>query len=69
MVRLQECFVARRWGHGGFCTGGLETHCRWLAWFEQGPGQWADHLGWFVLHASVRADGGVVCYLQIQCQS
>ena len=69
VVGLQECLVARGWGHGGFCTGELETHCRWLAWFIWGPGQWAGHLGWFVLDAAVGTDGGVVCYLQIRCQS
>ena len=69
MAGLQECLVARGWGHGGFCTGELETHCRQLVWFEQGPGQWAGHLGWFVLDAAVGTDGGIVCYLQIQCQS
>ena len=53
MVGLQECLVARGWGHGGFCTGESETHCRWLAWFIQGPGQWAGHLGWFVSDAVV----------------
>ena len=47
----------------------LETHCRQLAWFIWGPGQWAGHLGWFVSDAAVGTDGGVVCYLQIQCQS
>ena len=47
VVGLQECLVARGWGHRGFCTEELETHCRLLAWFEQGPGQWAGHLGWF----------------------
>ena len=69
MVGLQECLVARKWGHGGFHTEGLETHCRQLAWFEQSPGQWAGHLGWFILDAVVGTDGGVVCYLHIQCQS
>ena len=69
VVGLQECLVARGWGHEGFHTGEWETHCRWLAWFEQGPGQWAGHLGWFVLDAVVGTDEGVVCYLQIQCQS
>ena len=67
MVGLQECLVARGWGHGGFHTGELETHCRQLAWFLRGPGQWAGHLGWFVSDAAVRTDRGVVCYLQIQC--
>ena len=69
MVGLQECLVARGWGLRGFHTEESETHCKWLAWFEQGPGQWAGHLGWFVLHAAVGTDGGVVCYLQIRCQS
>ena len=69
MVGLQECLVARGWGHGGFHTGELETHCRWLAWFVQGPGQWAGHMGWLVLDAVVGTDRGVVCYLQIWCQS
>ena len=68
MVGLQECLVARGWGHGGFHTEELETHCRQLAWFKQVPGQWAGHLGWFVLDATVGTDGGVECYLQIQCQ-
>ena len=46
-----------------------ETHCRWLAWFVWGPGQWAGHLGWLFSDAAVGTDGGVVCYLQIWCQS
>ena len=65
VVGLQECLVARGWGHGRFHTGESETHCRQLAWFAQGPG----HLGWFVLDAVVGTDVGVVCYLQIWCQS
>ena len=69
MVGLQECLVTRGWGHREFHTEELETHCRWLAWFEQGPGQWAGHLGWFVLGAAVGTDRGVVCYLWIWCQS
>ena len=69
VVGLQECLVARGWGHGGFHTGESETHCSQLAWFIQGPDQWAGHLGWFVLDAVVGTYGGVVCYLQIQCQS
>ena len=56
VVGLQECSVARGWGHGGFHSGESETHCRQLAWFEQGPGQWAGHLGWFVLDAAVGTD-------------
>ena len=36
MVGLQECLVARGWGHRGFHTEGLETHCRQLAWFKRG---------------------------------
>ena len=51
----------------GLHTGESDTHCRQLAWFEQGPGQWAGHLVWFVLDAAVGTDGGVVCYLQIWC--
>ena len=66
---LQECLVPRGWGHGGFHTEELETHCRQLAWFIRGPGQWAGHLGWFVLDAAVGTGRGVVCYLQIWCQS
>ena len=58
MLGLQECLVARGWGHGGFCTGESDTHCRWLSWFEQGPGQWAGHLGWFVSGAAVGTGGG-----------
>ena len=69
VVGLWECLVARGWDHRGFHTGELETHCWWLAWFAQGPGQWAGHLGWFVSDAVVGTDGGVVCYLQIWCQS
>ena len=69
VVGLQECLVARGWGYRGFHTGESETHCRQLAWFVWGPGQWAGHLGWFVSDVAVGADGGVVCYLQIQCQS
>ena len=61
MVGLQECLVARRWGHRGFHTEELETHCRQLAWFKWGPGQWAGQLDWFVLDAAVRTDRGVVC--------
>ena len=34
MVGLQECLVARGWGHGWFHTEELETHCRQLAWLE-----------------------------------
>ena len=68
MTGLQECLVARGWGHGGFCTEESETCCRQLAWFKQGPGQWAGHLGWFVSDAAVGTDRGVVCYLQIWCQ-
>ena len=52
VVGLQECLVARGWGHRGFHTGESETHCRQLAWFVWGPGQWACHLGWFVLECS-----------------
>ena len=63
------CLVAQRMGHRGFHTGELETHCRQLAWFIQGPGQWAGHLGWFVSDAAVGTDREVVCYLQIWCQS
>ena len=52
MVGLQECLVARGWDHRGFCTGELETHCRWLAWFVriQANGQtiWAG-LFWMQL--------------------
>ena len=69
MVGLQECLMARGWGHGGFHTGEWGTHCRWLAWFIQGPGPWAGHQGWFVSDEAVGTDRGVVCYLQIQCQS
>ena len=69
MVGLQECLVARGWGHGGLPAEGSEIHCRWLAWFKWGPGQWAGHLGWFVLGSAVGTDRGVVCYLQIWCQS
>ena len=69
VVGLQECLVARGWGHGGFHTGGSGTHCRQLAWFVLGPGQWAGHLGWFVSDAAVGTYRGVVCYLQIWCQS
>ena len=69
VVGLQECLVAREWGHRGFHTEESETHCRWLAWVIQGPGQWAGHQGWCVLDAAVGTDRGVVCYLQTQCQS
>ena len=69
VVGLQECLVARGWGHRRFHTEGSETHCRQLAWFKQGPDQWAGHLGWFVLDAVVGTDGVVVCYLQTWCQS
>ena len=69
MVGLQECLVARGWGYRGFHTEESETHCRRLAWFKQGPGPWVGHLGWFVSDAAVGTDGGVVCYLQIWCQS
>ena len=68
VVGLWECLVAKGWGHGGFHTEESETHCRWLAWFEWGLGQWAGHLGWFVSDAVVGTDGRVVCYLQIWCQ-
>ena len=61
-------FGCQGWGHGGFHTEESETCCRWLAWFKWGPGQWAGHLGWFVLGAVVEINGGVVCYLQIWCQ-
>ena len=69
MVGLQECLVARRWGHGGFHTEELETCCRQLVWFKWGPGQWAGHLGWFVSDAAVGTDRGIICYHWIQCQS
>ena len=62
-------FGCQRMGPQRFHTEESETHCRQLAWFKQGPHQWAGHLGWFVLDAAVGTDRGVVCYLQIWCQS
>ena len=68
VVGLQECLVARGWGHGGFHTEESETHCKWLAWFEwvQAKGQaiWA---GLFWMQLLEQMEGVALCYVLPLC--
>ena len=62
-------FGCQRMGPWRILYRGIRDPLQAVSLVHMGPGQWAGHQGWLVLDAAVWTDGGVVCYLQIWCQS